>query len=169
MGSDFRLLDVRCWLLGPAVISERDAIDVLRVELPSSKQTQIDNSNKAIPIYVQPNIFAPQKLMVSYKVVCLPRMQAITIRSHKPAHILRLHRPTLTRTEHVSAECLGHHADGLLEVDLRAAVTLQPEGHAHALQHLNVVMNLKRLVKVEQVLVPGMCETLNDQNSFCNF
>ncbi len=56
-------------------------------------------------------------------------------------------------TEHVWLEGLGDHLDGAAQVVGAAAVLLQPERHPHALQHLNVVMDLKRVVEVEQILV----------------
>lgn len=64
-------------------------------------------------------------------------------------------RPPRPLTCHVRLQRLRHQAPGHPQVLGGAAPGLQPAGHAHALQHLDVVMDLKRVVEIEQVLKPG--------------
>jgi len=41
-----------------------------------------------------------------------------------------------------------------MQVLFGALALLQTMGHTHPLEHLNVVVNLKRVVEVEQVFIP---------------
>lgn len=48
----------------------------------------------------------------------------------------------------------GYEGPGYLQIFRRAIACLEPQRHAHALQHLDVVMDLKHVVEVKQVLEP---------------
>ena len=77
--------------------------------------------------------------------------------THEPLHAHQV----AALTEYVRLERLRHHADGLAQVCGRAGTALEAERHTHPLQHLNVVVDLKRVVKVEQVLVSVTASWLN--------
>jgi hypothetical protein len=49
---------------------------------------------------------------------------------------------------------LRNHAKRLLHILLTTLAVIQTHRHTHALQHLNVIVDLKRIIKVEQVLGP---------------
>lgn len=59
------------------------------------------------------------------------------------------------RTCDIRLQCFRHQAPGDFEVFSRALANLQATCHAHALQNLNVIMDLKHAVKVEEVLKPA--------------
>lgn len=79
-------------------------------------------------------------------------------------------------TRNIRLQCFRHQAPGDFEVFSRALANLQATCHAHALQYLDVIMDLKRAVKVEEVLKPagkhrrkkyknaGVDETVNPLN-----
>ena len=52
-------------------------------------------------------------------------------------------------TGHIGFQRFRHQAPGHPQVLGGAAPGLQPAGHAHALQHLDVVVDLKRVVEIE--------------------
>lgn len=62
---------------------------------------------------------------------------------------------TLQLTDDIRLQGFGHQASRDLQVFRGALPHLQAAGHAHALQHLDVVVDLKHAVKVEQILKPA--------------
>ena len=57
-------------------------------------------------------------------------------------------------TYNVGLQSFGHQAPCNLQILWRTLSHLQATGHAHTLQHLNVIVDLKHAVKVEQILKP---------------
>lgn len=55
----------------------------------------------------------------------------------------------------IRLQCFRHQAPGGFEVFSRALASLQATCHAHAFQYLNVIVDLKHAVKVEEVLKPA--------------
>ena len=74
---------------------------------------------------------------------------------HVPLEPRREERKNLTEsyklTDHVRLKSVGDHLDGSTEVGGGTVTLFQAKGEAHPLEHLNVIVNLKRVVKVEQV------------------
>ena len=58
-------------------------------------------------------------------------------------------------TYNVGLQRFGHQAACDLQVLRRTLPHLQTAGHAHPLQHLDVVVDLKHAVEVEQILEPA--------------
>lgn len=48
-----------------------------------------------------------------------------------------------------------YEGPGYLQIFLRAFASFQSKRHAHALKHLDVVVDLKHVIKVKQVLKPA--------------
>lgn len=60
-----------------------------------------------------------------------------------------------TRTYNVRLQSFGHQASRHLQILWRTLPYLQTTGHAHTFQNLNVIMDLKHAVKIEQILKPA--------------
>lgn len=58
-------------------------------------------------------------------------------------------------TYNVGLQSFGHQATCNLQILWRTFSHLQTTGHAHTLQHLDVIMDLKHAVKIEQILEPA--------------
>jgi len=59
-------------------------------------------------------------------------------------------------TYHVGLQSFGHQATRNLQILRRTLPHLQTAGHAHTFQHLDVVMDLKHAVEIEQILEPAV-------------
>ena len=58
----------------------------------------------------------------------------------------------LVPTYNVGLQSFGHQAACDLQILWRTLSHLQTTGHAHSLQHLDVIVDLKHAVEVEQIL-----------------
>lgn len=58
-------------------------------------------------------------------------------------------------TYNVGLQSFGHQATCDLQILWRTLSHLQTTGHAHTLQHLYVIVDLKHAVKIEQILEPA--------------
>lgn len=64
----------------------------------------------------------------------------------------------------IRLQCFGHQAPGDPQVLRRTFSRLQSTGHAHTFQYLNVIMDLKHAVEVEEVLK----SVQQEKKSTCN-
>ncbi len=58
-------------------------------------------------------------------------------------------------TYNVGLQSFGHQATSNLQILRRTLSHLQAAGHAHTLQHLDVIVDLKHAVEIEQILEPA--------------
>lgn len=66
-------------------------------------------------------------------------------------------------TYNIGLQSFRHQATSNLQILRRTLSHLQTTGHAHSLQYLDVIVDLKHAVKVEQILKPAEEE---DQESY---
>lgn len=59
-------------------------------------------------------------------------------------------------TYNIGLQSFGHKASCNLQVLCRTLSHLQTTSHAHSFQHLNVIVDLKHAVKIEQILEPAI-------------
>ena len=68
---------------------------------------------------------------------------------------MSLGKRAVALTYNVGLQSFGHQVTSDLQILWRTLSHLQTTGHAHSLQHLDVIMDLKHAVEIEQILKPA--------------